>query len=116
VIALGTRTVGEVATVVDNPNHELLPGVSVTALIVSKIVKDAVSIPRSALRTLHGATGVFKLRNGSIAWTPIEPGISDVNNVQVVSGLAVGDEVADRVVEPSDAEMRNGMRVKALID
>jgi HlyD family secretion protein len=116
VIALGTRTVGEVTTVVDNPNHELLPGVSVNALIISKVAKDAVSISRSALRTQHGATGVFKLANGSIAWTPIEAGISDVNNVQVVSGLAVGDEVADRVVEPSDAEMRDGMRVKALLD
>jgi hypothetical protein len=116
VIALGTRTVGEVTTVVDNPNHELLPGVSVNALIMSKIVKDAVSIPRSALRTLHGSTGVFKLENNAIVWTPIESGISDVNNLQVVSGLAVGDKVADRVVEPSDAEMHSGMRVKALID
>ncbi len=116
VVALGTRTVGEVTTVVDNPNHELLPGVSVNALIVSKVVKDAVSIPRSALRTLHGAAGVFKLENKSIAWTPIETGISDVNNVQVISGVTVGDKVADRVVEPSDAEMRSGMRVKALID
>ena len=116
VIALGTRSVGEVTTVVDNPNHELLPGVSVNALIMSKSVKDAVSIPRSALRTLHGATGVYKLEDKSIVWTPIETGISDVNNVQAVSGLAIGDEVADRVVEPSDAEMRNGMRVKALLD
>jgi len=116
VIALGTRTVGEVTTVVDNPNHELLPGVSVNALIISKVVKDALSIPRSALRTLHGATGVFKLENTSIAWAPIETGISDVNKVQVVSGLAPGDEVADRVVEPSDAEVHAGMRVKALLD
>jgi HlyD family secretion protein len=116
VVALGTRTVGEVATVVDNPRHELLPGVSVTALIISKVVEDATSIPRSALRTLHGATGVFKLANKTIAWTPIEAGISDVNKVQVVSGLTLGDKVADRVVEPSDAEIRNGMRVKALVD
>jgi hypothetical protein len=116
VIALGTRTVGEVTTVVDNPNHELLPGVSVNALIISKVVKDALSITRSALRTLHGATGVFKLDNNSIVWVPIETGISDVNNVQVVSGLAPGDEVADRVVEPSDAEVHTGMRVKALLD
>jgi HlyD family secretion protein len=116
VIALGTRTVGEVTTVVENPNRELLPGVSVIVLIVSKVVQDAVSIPRSALRTQHGATGVFKLNGKSIAWTPINAGISDVNEVQVVSGLAAGDEVADRVVEPTDAEIRDGMRVKALFN
>jgi HlyD family secretion protein len=116
VVALGTRTVGEVTTVVDNPNHDLLPGVSVNVLIVSKVVNDAVTIPRSALRILHGATGVFKLIDKSIAWTPITAGISDVNNVQVVSGLSPGDKVADRVVEPTDAEVRDRMRVKALLD
>jgi HlyD family secretion protein len=112
VTALGTRSVGEVTTIVDNPNHDLLPGVSVNVLIISKVADDAVSIPRSAVRTLNGATGVFKLMGKSITWTPIEAGISDVNSVQVVSGLQSGDEVVDRIVEPSDAELHSGMRVK----
>ncbi len=116
VIALGTRTVGEVTTVVDNPNHDLLPGVSVNVSIVSKVVNDAVSIPRSALRTLNGETGVYKLAGKTIAWVPVVAGISDVNNVQIVSGVAQGDKVVDRVVEPSDAEIHAGMRVKALTD
>ena len=116
VVALGTRTVGEVTTVVDNPNHDLLPGVSVNASIVSKVVDDAVSIPRSALRTLNGVAGVYKLADKSIVWVPVAAGISDVNNVQIVSGIASGDKLADRVVEPADAEIHAGMRVKALID
>jgi RND family efflux transporter MFP subunit len=116
VIALGTRSVGEVTTIVDNPNHDLLPGVSVNVLIVSKVVNESVSIPRQALRTLHGATGVFKLADKSIVWTPIEAGVSDVNNVQVISGVQPGDNVVDRVVEPSDAELHSGMRVKALVN
>jgi HlyD family secretion protein len=116
VIALGTRTVGEVTTVVDNPDHDLLPGVSVNASIISKVVNDAVSIPRSSLRTLNGAAGVYKLAGKTIAWTPITPGISDVNNLQVVSGVDAGDKIVDRVVEPSDAEIRAGMRVKALVN
>ncbi len=114
VIAMGTRTVGEVTTIVDNPDHDLLPGVSVNVSIISKVVKDAVSIPRSALHTLNGATGVYKLTDKTIAWVPMVAGISDVNSVQMVSGLAAGDEVADRVVDPADAEIRAGMRVKAL--
>jgi HlyD family secretion protein len=116
VIALGTRTVGEVTTIVDNPNHDLLPGVSVNVIIVSKVVDNAVSIPRSALRSLRGATGVYKLADRSIAWVPVVAGISDVNNVQIVSGVEPGDKLADRVVEPSDAEIRAGMRVKALFN
>jgi HlyD family secretion protein len=116
VIALGTRTVGEVTTVVDNPDHDLLPGVSVNVLIISKTVNDALSIPRSALHTQNGGTGVYKLSDKKIVWVPVVTGISDVNNVQVVSGLADGDRVADRVVQPADAEIRNGMTVKVLLN
>ncbi|HZQ56250.1 MAG TPA: efflux RND transporter periplasmic adaptor subunit [Bryobacteraceae bacterium] len=112
VIALGTRTVGEVTTIVDNPNHDLLPGVTVNATIISKIVKDAASIPKAALRTIGSTNGVYKLTGRTIVWTPVKTGISDINNVQILSGLQVGDRVADRVVEPSDAELQNGMSVR----
>ena len=116
IIALQTRTVGEVSTIVNNPNHDLLPGVTVNATVVSKVVKDALSIPKAALRTLRGKNGVYKLEGNSITWTPVKTGISDVNSVQILSGLQPGDHVADRVVEPSDAEIKNGMRVKPVVD
>ncbi len=116
VIALGTRTVGEVTTVVSNPNRDLLPGVTVNATIISKVVKDALSIPKAALRNIRGVNGVYQLKGSSLVWTPIQAGISDVNNVQVLSGLQRGDKVADRVVEPSDAEIKDGLRVKAVVD
>ncbi len=113
VIALGTRTVGEVTTVVDNPNHDLLPGVTVNVTITSQLVKDALSIPKAALRTLRAVDGVYKLQGNTLVWTPVKTGASDVNNVQILSGLQEGDRVADRVVEPSDAEISDGMRVRA---
>jgi HlyD family secretion protein len=112
VVALGTRTVGEVTTVVDNPNHDLLPGVTVNATIISQVVDNALSVPKAALRTLRGVTGVYKLQQKSIVWTPVKMGISDVNNVQILSGLTQGDRVADRVISPADAEIKSGMRVR----
>ncbi len=116
VIALGTRTVGEVTTIVENPNHDLLPGVTVNATIISQVVNGALSIPKAALRNIRGKSGVYKLAGKSLAWTPVETGISDVNNVQILAGLQPGDYVADRVVAPSDAEIREGMRVRAVMD
>lgn len=116
VIALGTRTVGEVTTVIDNPDHDLLPGVTINATIISQTVDNALVMSKAALRNLHGAAGVYKLEGKMIRWTPITTGISDVNNVQVVSGLMAGDKVLDRVMEPSDAEMKDGLRVKASTD
>jgi HlyD family secretion protein len=116
VVALGTRTVGEVTTVVSNPHHDLLPGVTVNATVISKVVKDALSIPKAALRSIRGTNGVYQLKGSFLAWTPIQTGISDVNNVQVLAGLQKGSQVADRVVEPSDAEIKDGLRVKAVVD
>lgn len=116
VTALGTRTVGEVTTIVDNPNHDLLPGVTVNAIITSKVVSDALAIPKAALRVIQNVNGVYKLRGDRLVWTLVKPGVSDINDVQILDGLQQGDKVADRVVEPSDAEITNGMRVKATVD
>ena len=114
VVALQSRTVGEVVTIVDNPNHDLLPGVSVNATVISKVKTDALSIPKAALHTLNGRNGVYKLTGERLHWTPVITGISDVNNVEIASGLEMGDRVADRVVEPSDAEIRDDLRVTAV--
>lgn len=116
VTALGTRTVGEVTTIVNNPNHDLIPGVTVNATIISKVVPDALAIPKAALRVIQGINGVYKLEGDHIAWTLVKAGVSDVNNVEIVSGLKQGDRVADRVIEPSDAEITNGMRVRPAVD
>lgn len=117
VVTLGTRNVGEVSTVVDNPEHDLLPGVTVNATIVSKVVENATIIPKAALRTIGAKTGAYRLRDGNqLEWAQVEAGISDINNVQVLSGVAKGDKVVDRVVDPADAEITAGMRVRVAQD
>jgi HlyD family secretion protein len=113
VVAQGTRTVGEVTTIVDNPNHDLLPGVTVNATVVSAVVKDALAIPKAALRTLRGAPGVYLLSGKTVRWTPVKTGVSDVNNVQIRSGLRLGDRVAE---QNGDTEISNGIRVNPVLD
>ncbi|MGC2657034.1 MAG: efflux RND transporter periplasmic adaptor subunit [Bryobacteraceae bacterium] len=112
VVPLGTRTVGEVSTIVDNPNRDLLPGVSVNVVIVSAAVHDVPAMPKQALRKVSGVDGVYRLSGDKVIWTPVKAGIFDINNVQILSGLAVGD----RVALPSDADLKNGTRVKAIAE
>ncbi len=113
VVAQGTRTVGEVTTIVENPDHDLLPGVTVNATVISAVVKNAIAIPKSALRVIRGVSGVYKLNGKTVIWDPVKAGVSDVNNVQILSGLQIGDRVAQQT---GDVEVRNGMRVNAVLD
>lgn len=112
ITALSTRQVGVVTCVIDNPNHELLPGTNVDASIISKVVNDAISIPKQALQTTSGGTGVWKLNGDTVTWQPVTAGVSNITSVQVKSGLKTGD----RVVLPSDATLSNGMRVNPLAE
>ncbi len=115
ITALQTRSVGEVTSMINNPGHDLLPGVSVDVTILSKVVNDALVIPKAALRRLGNSDGVYKLTGRTIVWTPVRAGISDINNVQILSGLQPGDRVADRVLDPPDAEIKDGMRVNPVL-
>jgi multidrug efflux pump subunit AcrA (membrane-fusion protein) len=101
-----------VTCIIDNPNHELLPGTNVDASIISKIVNDAISIPKQALQTTSEGTGVWKLNGDNVTWQPVTAGVSNITNVQVKSGLNTGDHV----VLPSDATLSNGMHVKPLAE
>ena len=116
IVPLQSRTIGEVSTIIQNPRHDLLPGVSVDAHIISKVVDHALIVPKAALRRLGNTDGVYKLNGDTITWTIVHAGISDINNVQIFSGLKQGDYVADRIVDPPDAEIRDGMRVKPVFN
>jgi len=111
IVPLGTRQIGEVLCLIDNPDHDLLPGTNINAEIISKVVKDALSIPKQALRYESRGKGVYKLVGDQLAWQEVKVGVSDVNEIQILSGLKAGDEVA----LPGDADLREGRRVKAIL-
>jgi HlyD family secretion protein len=110
IVGLGSRQVGEVLCLIDNPDRELLPGVNINAEIISQVVENAVSVPKQALHYESRGKGVYKLTGDHVVWQPVTLGASDVNNAQVMTGLAPGDEVA----LPGDSEIKDGTRVKAI--
>jgi HlyD family secretion protein len=111
VVALGSRQVGEVLCTVDNPNHDLTPGTNVNAFILTKVVASALSIPKTTVRRDNGV-GVFVLQpDNTVKWRGVQVGISDALRVEVLSGLAEGDAVA----EPSDQVLRDGTAIRAVV-
>lgn len=113
IVANGTRQVGIVTCVIENPNHELLPSTNVDVSIISKVARNAIGIPTQALQSAVNGSGVFKLGHGDrIIWQRVTPGISNITTVEIKAGLAAGDYVA----LPSDTTLTSGMKVKPLLE
>jgi len=94
IVQLGTRQVGEVVCVIRNPGHELLPGTNVDVEIRAQTVENAVAIPKEAVRTEHGETGVYLLQGDRIEWRRVRLGVSNTTRTQVMAGVSEGDAVA----------------------
>ena len=109
IVALGTRQVGEVLCVIDNPNNELLPGTNVNAEIRTEEIASTLTIPKESIRRELGQAGVFVLRGKTVAFQKVSLGIGSTTRLQV-QGLQEGDAVA----LPSDKPINDGMIVDAL--
>ena len=88
------------------PPEGLKPGLSTTAAITTAEKSDVIAMPIQALaireRTGHrertGAKpkdeeGVFVVRAGKVAFSPVATGMTGEIDIEVVSGLMEGDEV-----------------------
>ena len=108
VIALGTRQVGEVVCVIENPKRELPPGANVNVEIRAESAENALTIPKEALRNEKGQPGVYVLRGNVIRWQGVALGIDSTTRTQVISGLNDGDAVALLAEKP----LKDGMPVR----
>jgi HlyD family secretion protein len=110
IVPLGSRQVGEVVCLINNPNDDLLPGTNVNVEILSKEVANVLTIPKEALFRRGGQTGVYRLEGDHIVWRTPTLGLSNTTRTQVVDGLKLGDSVA----LPSDRSLEDGMALKPI--
>lgn len=111
IVPLGTRQVGEVICLIDNPGLLLLPGTNVNAEIVSQVVENGLVIPKEAIRKDNNQAGVYALRGDRVEWRPVKLGASSVTHSAALEGLAEGDMVA----LTTEAPLRNGGRVQPVV-
>ena len=105
--SLGSRQVGQVVCIVDNPGRELIPGTNVDASIRTSVVENAVVVPKEALR--HDSQGdfVFRLAGDALERRDVKTGHASITHVEISTGLAPGDAVA----LPSDVALVPGLKV-----
>jgi RND family efflux transporter MFP subunit len=109
IVALGSRQVGVVVCLIENPDRDLLPGTNVNAEIKTESVTNALTIPKEALRRESGQTGVYLLDGDHLSWRKVGVGVNNTTRTQV-EGLQEGDGVALL----TDKTLKNGMLVKPL--
>jgi HlyD family secretion protein len=108
IVPLGTRQVGEVGCVIENPDRDLLANANINAEIQATVVENAIAIPKEAIRRQGSDIGVLLLDGDRAVWRKISLGISNYTKSQVLSGLKDGDAVA----LPSEKPIPNGSRVQ----
>jgi HlyD family secretion protein len=108
IVPLGTRQVGEVGCIIENPDRDLLPNANINADIQATVVENALAIPKEAIRRQGSETGVLLLQGDRVVWRKVSLGISSYTKSQVLSGLSEGDAGA----LPSEKPIQNGSRVQ----
>lgn len=110
VVARNSRSVGELLCSVNNDRLQLLPNTNVNVQINLKERKDVLTVPRGAVDTENGRRYVFVVKGTKLEKCPIEVGIADATNFEVVGGLH-GNEM---IALPGDVDLKNGMTVKVV--
>jgi membrane fusion protein (multidrug efflux system) len=87
-----TRTL-MVRAIAPNPKNRLVVGQSARLAIALRTTGDALQVPSQSLMPSSQGYSVFVLKNGKAQPTPVMVGQRDANNVQIMSGVHIGDTV-----------------------
>ncbi|NNL78320.1 MAG: efflux RND transporter periplasmic adaptor subunit [Desulfobacterales bacterium] len=96
-----------VRSVIDNPNHDIRPGMIGRVAFVRRIISDAVAAPLFALVDKGGERIIFVEKDGVAASRTISIGVIEGDRVQITSGLDVGDHL----IVKGHTEVEDGMKV-----
>lgn len=102
--SLGTLTSGVVTYNVtidfDSLDPRIKPEMSVSAAIITGVKQDVLIVPNSAVKSQNGAGFVQVLKSGQTTpqQVPVEVGISNNTDTEIISGLSVGDNVVTQTI------------------
>ena len=82
----------------DTDADAILPNMSANASVIIETKTDVLMIPTSAVETRNGESYVNVMKDGKVAETLVETGISSDSEIEIVSGLNEGDEVVTATI------------------
>src|SRR5262245_14223322 len=107
IVARGSRNVGEVLCSVSNSASELLPNTNVDARIRTADRPNALTLPRSAVRSDANKHYVFVVDEGRLRRRNVTVGVSNSTHYEVMDGITENELIA----LPGNAELQDGAAV-----
>src|SRR5215470_1931313 len=107
IVARGSRNVGEVLCSVANADSQLLPNTNVDVRIRTGARDNALTLPRSAVRTEANKHYVFVVEEGRLRRRDITVGISNSTHYEVLNGITENELIA----LPGASELHDGALV-----
>jgi len=98
-----------VRSVIDNPGHDIRPGMIGRVAFVRRNIPEAIAVPLFAIVDKGGERIVFVEKDGVAESRVISIGVIEVDRVQITSGLKIGDHLIVR----GQTEVEDGMQVMA---
>lgn len=102
--SLGTSTSGVVTYNVtlgfDSSDPRIRPAMSVSTSIITGVKQDIIIVPNSAVKSQNGSSYVQILKDGQTTpqQTPVEIGISNNTETEIINGVNVGDNVVTQTI------------------
>jgi len=100
-----------VQMIVPNPDHALKAGIFARIDILPKAKRDAVLVPRTAVRNEDGGTRVLVVRDGRAQAVSVQLGVVSEKEAEVLTGLS---EDSDVIVGTAAREIAPGMAVRVV--
>jgi membrane fusion protein (multidrug efflux system) len=96
-----------VRILIENPDHDIRPGMIARVSFLRRIIPDALSAPLFALVDKSGERLLFVEKDGLVQARSVSIGIIDGDRVQITDGLKEGDHL----IVTGQTEVEEGMRV-----
>ena len=109
---LGTRNVGETTCVVDNRDLKLLPNINVGVTIVTGEHRDALTVPREAVRSDDNKRFVYQIVNDELQRRDIQTSISNLTQVEVTGGVT--EKALLALAATNSKPLHEGLAVKVI--
>lgn len=112
VTMVGTRTVGEITSEIDNADRKLLPNVNVNVSIITAKHDNTLTVSREAVHDADGKRYVYQISNDKIQAQEVQTGLSSLTRVEIVKGISDGSTIALGAV--NGQQLRSGMDIKVV--